>query len=987
MSVLTFQRADELITVDQPVAALELLYDTLTSKRSRNVSVSFLEPIVLRFIDLAVSLRKGKIVKDGLHQYKKIVQVTNIGSLEVAIKRFLELSESKVSEAQAQADKITLDADDDLEATESPEDILLSTVSNEQSKDRTDREVVTPWLKFLWEAYRGSLDVLRNNSRLEILYQSTVKQAFEFCIKYTRKTEFRRLCELLRLHLNSASTQARSSGAPNPIDLSDPDTLQRYLDTRFAQLNVAVKLELWQEAFRSVEDIHTLLNHSKRPVKPVMMANYYENLTRIFLVSENYLFHAAAWSKYFSLMLQARNSKEEDLTRIASSLLISTLSISTSPQSHGFQEDELRHRNTRLTSLLNLSKNPTRDALLKQALSKNVLNYVRPEIHALYKILEIDFHPLSIKTRIAPIISAIAAIPEYKPYIKALYNVILTRLVQQLSQVYETVKFDFVIDLATFPAPFHSSPSAIEKFIVKGCHKGEFAITINHETRSITFKDDIYDESKINSGITESAASLQLTPSEIVRTQLSRLGNTLFSVVSRVDASFIAERDSLREAAIERALAGVDAENRETLERLQAIENKQREAEAEQRLRAEEEAKNRLIKIQLEQEAEKQRLADEAAKREAERRKREEQAVLEAEKRKVAEEINSKGIIKIDVDNIEEYDTADLRVLQIKEIAKVNKELNEKMKAIGRKADHIERAIRLEEIPYWQKDAEKQLEIDQKLHETRYQALLAKSKKDHEERLAFKKRVERIVPDYFSVTKAINEQRKEEFEKTRKEKAAAFEKEKAARIREVKARRERERQLEQERNERESRLIMEKNKRIREEEERLAKQRAEEKEKLATLAKDLADSRKAGDIAAQKQAERDAAIERKLAERKAAINSAPSTGGSRSASGYVPPHLRGAGGAKPPSPAGAVPVRSASAYVPPTSSGAYKPPTTSGAYKPPTSSGAYKPPTSSGAYKAPSQREGDPQQPPASREGAYKLPPRSQGAYRPPSAR
>lgn len=960
----------------------------MTSKRSRNVSVSYLEPIILRFIDLAVDLRKGKVVRDGLYQYKKIVQGTSIGSLEVAIKRFIELSEAKVSEAQAQADKITLDADEDLEATETPEDILLSTVSSEQSKDRTDREVVTPWLKFLWEAYRGSLEVLRNNSRLEVLYKTTVSQAFDFCIKYTRKTEFRRLCELLRLHLNSASTQVRNSGAPNPIDLSDPDTLQRYLDTRFSQLNVAVKLELWQEAFRSVEDVHTLLNHSKRPVKPVMMANYYENLTRIFLVSDNYLFHAAAWSKYFSLMLQARNSKEEDLTRIASSLLISTLAIPTFPQSQlrgGFQEDELRHRNTRLTSLLNLAKNPTREALLKQALSKNVLNYVRPEIHALYKILEVDFHPLSIKTRIVPIISAIAGIPEYKPYFKPLYDVILTRLFQQLSQVYETVKFDFVIDLATFPAPFHSSPTAIEKFIVKGCHKGEFDITINHETRSITFKDDIYDESKVNSSITKSASSLQYTPSEIVRTQLSRLGETLFSVVSKVDSGFIEERDSLREAAIERALAGVQAENLETLERLKTIETKQRAAETELRKREEEEAKNRLQKIQLDQEADRQRLADEVIRREAERRKREERDVREAEKRKVAEEINSKGIIKIDVDNIEEYDTADLRGLQIQEIAKVNKELNEKMKVIGRKADHIERAIRFEEISYWQKDADKQQEIDQKLHEARFNALLAKSKKDHEERLAFKKRVERIVPDYFAITKAVNEARKEEFEKRRKEKAAAFEKEKAARIREVKARREHERQLEQERNERESRAILEKNKRVREEEERLTRHRAEEKERLA-------ESRKATDLSSQKQAELDAIVERKMAERKAALG-APATGGS----GYIPPHLRAASGSRPVAPPSAgLPTRSASAFTPAPRTGAYQAPTraSSGAYQAPARS-TYQPPVRSGTGYQPPARSGDaPSRAPPSgdqqapRPGSY-VPPsqRTPGAYRPPGAR
>jgi translation initiation factor 3 subunit A len=81
------------------------------------------------------------------------------------------LAESKVSEAQEKADKINIDNVEDLEATETPESIILSTVSGEVSKDRTDREVVTPWLKFLWEAYRTALDILRNNARIEVLYQ------------------------------------------------------------------------------------------------------------------------------------------------------------------------------------------------------------------------------------------------------------------------------------------------------------------------------------------------------------------------------------------------------------------------------------------------------------------------------------------------------------------------------------------------------------------------------------------------------------------------------------------------------------------------------------------------------------------------------------------------------------------------------------------------------------------------------------------------
>ena len=119
--------------------------------------------------------------------------------IQLVLKKFIELAAEKVTVAQAKADEVqsTIEATtgsasvDDLEASETPESILLATVSGEQSRDRTDRAIVTPWLKFLWEAYRTVLDILRNNARLEILYQSTATQAFDFCLKYTRKTEFR----------------------------------------------------------------------------------------------------------------------------------------------------------------------------------------------------------------------------------------------------------------------------------------------------------------------------------------------------------------------------------------------------------------------------------------------------------------------------------------------------------------------------------------------------------------------------------------------------------------------------------------------------------------------------------------------------------------------------------------------------------------------------------------------------------------------------
>jgi hypothetical protein len=50
------------------------------------------------------------------------------------------------------------------------EDLMLSYVSGEKGKERSDCELVTPWFKFLWETYQTVLEILQNNSKLESLY-------------------------------------------------------------------------------------------------------------------------------------------------------------------------------------------------------------------------------------------------------------------------------------------------------------------------------------------------------------------------------------------------------------------------------------------------------------------------------------------------------------------------------------------------------------------------------------------------------------------------------------------------------------------------------------------------------------------------------------------------------------------------------------------------------------------------------------------------
>ncbi|KAH3232107.1 eukaryotic translation initiation factor 3 subunit A [Aspergillus fumigatus] len=899
------KRAQELIAVGQAPAALNVLHEHVTSKRTRSSPIASLEPVMLLFVELCVDLRKGKAAKDGLYQYKNIAQNTNVGTIEVVLKKFIELAEKKVTEAQAKADEIQSSLEsaapssnvEDLEAIETPETILLATVSGEQSRDRTDRAVVTPWLKFLWETYRTVLEILKNNARLEVMYQTTALQAFQFCLKYTRKTEFRRLCELLRNHVQNA---AKYSAQMHAINLSDPDTLQRHLDTRFQQLNVAVELELWQEAFRSIEDIHILLSLSKRPAKNVMMANYYEKLARIFLVSENYLFHAAAWNRYYNLLRQSaaalaagQGTKKEnpsvteaDMTKAASFVLLSALSIpviSTSRSRGALVDvDEARkNKNARLTNLLGMAQPPSRAVLFRDALNKGLLKRARPEIRDLYNILEVDFHPLSICKKITPILKQIGADPEMEKYVLPLQQVILTRLFQQLSQVYESVELKFVYELAQFPDPFQITPAMIEKFIMNGCKKGDLAIRVDHTAGVLTFDTDIFSSAKaLHSGSAAGSAEsevgsvqrLQNTPAEIARLQLTRLAKTLHVTCMYVDPSYNEARIQAKKAAQARAEAGAAKEHEETLARRVLIEKKKEAAtDALQRKQREEETRKRIRNQQL-QEAEKQRLLDEQREREKKRLRDEQERIRQQELKKQLEELKS-GVKGIDISEIdlEDLDANRLRAIKLAQLEKEKNELNERIRTTAKRIDHLERAFRREELKHIPEDYEAQKKRDMELYEAIKAETLKEAEEKHKEAVALKHRLSRLVPVFSSFRKEVSEKRHEEFEKRRKAAEREFEAKKKQRIKEVQERRRRERA---EREAEERRRKEEEERAKREEEERIAK----EEERRRILAEEKAkreEERKRLDEIAQRQKQREEEAEARRAARKSGLAEPP----------------------------------------------------------------------------------------------------------------
>jgi translation initiation factor 3 subunit A len=211
---------------------------------------------------------------------------------------------------------------------------------------------VTPWFRFLWESHRSVLEILRTNPKLEALYAMAAGRAFNFCLTYKRNAEFRRLCDILRQHL------ANMQKYRDTRDITAPESWSLHLETRFEQLRVACELEMWGEAFRSVEDIQNLITLGKRQPKQQLLASYYSRLTQIFKVSNAQLYHAFAWLK----LLQFSRSYNKSLTpadigMMATSVVLATLSVPAYDRALFGRQDDLaaeqeKERTLRMANIL-----------------------------------------------------------------------------------------------------------------------------------------------------------------------------------------------------------------------------------------------------------------------------------------------------------------------------------------------------------------------------------------------------------------------------------------------------------------------------------------------------------------------------------------------------------------------------------------------------------------------------------------------------------
>ncbi|KAJ8570708.1 hypothetical protein K7X08_037680 [Anisodus acutangulus] len=735
------KRAEELINVGQKQEALQALHDLITSRRYRAWQKTH-EKIMFKYVELCVDMRRGRFAKDGLIQYRIVCPQVNINSLEEVIKHFMHLATERAELArnQAQALEEALDVED-LEADKRPEDLMLSYVSGEKGKDRSDRELVTPWFKFLWETYRTVLEILRNNSRLEALYAMTAHRAFQFCKQYKRTTEFRRLCEIIRNHLANHNKWRDQRDRP---DLSAPESLQLYLDTRIEQLKVATELGLWQEAFRSIEDIYGLMCMVKKTPKPSLMVVYYGKLTEIFRISSNHLYHAYAWLKLFFLQKSFnKNLSQKDLQLIASSVVLAALSVSPYDQLYGASHLELENENEkslRVANLIGFDVEPraekreavSRSSILSELVSKGVMACVTQEVKDLYHLLEHEFLPLDLALKVQPLLNKISkfggklssasSVPEVQlsQYVPALEKLATLRLLQQVSQVYQTIQISNLSKMI----PFFDF-AAIEKISMDAARHNFVAIKL------------------ITSMVLSSSVN------RVLRLKVS--GITYHFLLNPLARQVEKEHKRLlaRKSIIEKRK---EDQERLLLEKERVEESKRREH---QKMTAE--AEQKRIAAELEQRRN-QRILKEIEDRELE----EAQAMLqEAEK-------HSKRKKKPVLDG-EKMTKQVIMELALNEQLRGRQEKEKKLQKFAKIMDYLERAKREEAAPLIESAFQRRLAEEAALHERDQQQEIEVSKQRHAGDLVEKRRLGRMLENKRIFQERVVSRREAEFNSLKQE--------------------------------------------------------------------------------------------------------------------------------------------------------------------------------------------------------------------------
>ena len=299
------------------------------------------------------------------------------------------------------------------------------------------------------------------------------------------------------------------------------------------------------------------------------------------------------------------------------------------------KDDIAREKARKLTSLLRLPSKPTRTSLLADLTRFGILQHVPPKLKLLYQYLEVDFNPLELCANVCPILESLPGSevrveedPDlsepidinhldkpYSPplcqYVEALKEALLLRLVSQVAQIYQTISFTRLQELAPFVTVWE-----LEKVIVRAARNNNLQVRIDHITHSLHFGTDLNLNLKEE---TPGGPFVQAMPTERIRDQLCAFSQALQQAASLIFSEETQARlEKEKVKARKQYLKTVEDDHKALLNRKKIIENRKEFLENQEKAKRKKYAEEHRTKELKEREAEELRLKKEKEEREKE---------------------------------------------------------------------------------------------------------------------------------------------------------------------------------------------------------------------------------------------------------------------------------------------------------------------------------------------------------------------------------
>ncbi|KAM0014546.1 putative proteasome component (PCI) domain, eukaryotic translation initiation factor 3 subunit A [Helianthus debilis subsp. tardiflorus] len=366
----------------------------------------------------------------------------------------------------------------------------------------------------------------------------------------------------------------------------------------------------------------------------------------------------------------------------------------------------------------------SRPSLLADLVSKGVMTYVTQEVKDLYYLLENEFLPLDLTSKVQPLLAKIAklggklvsasSVPEVhlSHYVPALEKVATLRLLQQVSRVYRTIKVETLSKMV----PFFDF-SAVERISFEAVKHNFIAMKIDHTKGAVIFGELGFESDVLQDHLSSLAVNLNKSWSMIYpcQTKASKLSAMLPSLGDIVDK-----------------------EHKKLLARKSIIEKRKEDQE------------RHLLEMH-------QRIRREIEERE----QKEAQALLN-------NVIKKKGK-KLPIIDGEKVTKQTLMELATQEQVREQQEMEKKMQKLIKTMDHFERAKREEAAPLIEAAFQSRLAEEKLLHEREQHHEVEFSRSRHDGDVREKNRLARVLEHKMEFEERVVSRRQAEYNRLRAE--------------------------------------------------------------------------------------------------------------------------------------------------------------------------------------------------------------------------